>query len=172
MMQKAREDAKAAKAHGKLAMASQKQALEQLKRQEQRTQLKEKRKQQQLDASRMSETGLKEKIVRKKEELKQQAVDLEGLVRQEKKEKNTLQHKEEETADIQRKIVDVKSKADASGHKMRSYQLALQKIKNNTLKLKADTTTKLTHIKTKIAEAEAKKPVLKKRSSSCARILR
>merc|ERR1712159_24799 len=58
---------------------------------------------------------------------------------------------------MRRTISDVKAKADASARKVAAHKADLQKLQKAEAKLKAQTMARLAHIKTKVAEAEAKK---------------
>merc|ERR1712025_1237501 len=108
----------------------------QLEQQEQRKDMQVQTGQQKVDAAKTAETHLKQEILRKKEELKQHALDLEELTRKERKMKENVEEGDKKTADIRRTIADVKAKADASARTVAAHKADIQKLQKAQSKLK------------------------------------
>lgn len=145
LLQSANNDVAAAQARGKAAVTAQKQVLTQLEQDEQKKERAAQRAGRKVDADRLTETKYKEEIARKKEVLKQKALDLEDLTRQERKAKDVVQDAEKKTSEIRNTIADVKTKADSSAHKVESHKTDLNDLQKAAVKMKADTEVKLAY---------------------------
>merc|ERR1712054_706008 len=85
------------------------------------------------------------------------ALDLEDETRKERHAKELVASSGEKVASMRHDIASIKAKADAAAHKVEARKTDLQQLQQAEAKIRAGTMGKVSHIKTKIAQAEAKK---------------